>query len=65
MTSTPTIAVSVLLASAAAAAVSLTMRPAADTAPTNAAVHLEAELAALRSSQASLQQELERLRAAP
>jgi tetratricopeptide (TPR) repeat protein len=65
MTSTPTIALSVLLASAAAAAVSLTMRPAAETAPKDATAGLQAEVDSLRHTQATLQQELERLRAAP
>ncbi len=65
MTSTTTIAISVLLASAAAAAVSLTMRPAHEVAPSDATADLQAEVSVLRRTQATLQQELERLRAAP
>lgn len=65
MTSTPTVALSVLLAAAAAAAVSLTMRPQADVAPADATAELQAEVAALRRTQATLQQELERLRTQP
>lgn len=64
MTSTPTIALSVLLASAAAAAVSVTMRSPADASPPDVAALLS-EVDALRKSQASLQQELDRLRLAP
>lgn len=65
MTSTPTVALSVLLASAAAAGVSLTMRPSADVVPNDPTAALQAELATLRQTQATLQQELDRLRAAP
>jgi len=65
MTSTPTVALSVLLASAAAAGVSLTMRPPADVAPSDVTADLQAQVVSLRQTQTELRQELERLRAAP
>lgn len=64
MTSPPTVALSVLLATAAAAVVVITMRPDGPVAPA-AAADLHAELAALRESHAQLWQEIAELRVAP
>ena len=65
MTTTPTVAISVLLASAAAVAVSFTMRPEVAVAPTDAAAELRQEVAQLRETQDTLEKEIAALRARP
>ena len=65
MTTSPTVAISVLLASAAAVAVSLTMRPEAAVAPTDANAELRLEVARLRETQDTLLKEIEALRVRP
>jgi tetratricopeptide (TPR) repeat protein len=65
MTSIPTVSLSVLLASAAAAVIAVTMRPTPPVVPADTNADLQAELLALRQSQAALQQELAQLRTAP
>lgn len=66
MSTTSTLAISILLASAAAAGVSFAMRPAeTPVAPAEAAADLQREVAELRTAQVALQKQLEALRTAP
>lgn len=66
MSSTPTVALSVLLASAAAAAVSFSTRPAAASpAPTDASAAVQREVVELRATCAALQKQIEALGLAP
>lgn len=65
MSMLPTVALSVVLASAAAAAVSLALRPDTDVAPAFDGAGLQAELTSLREQQAALVRQVEQLRTAP
>jgi len=65
MTNTPTVVLSVVLASAAAAGVSLSMRSAATPPPTDANAALQREVTELRTSLAALQKQIEAARTAP